>query len=155
MGCFSLDIEWICVVFAKQNSSGTPRSPWDWLRRVQVLLVHWGILPAMVPFKVFSLVFYCLSQYSELFCFIPFLTLSPLHITYPKEFSWAFSLPDNDKNSVQSQILNTFIPTVSTIIANPHPGTAHILSLGSSAAKPHHSHARHCHSLTTTLKLKW
>lgn len=54
---------------------------------IQLLVIHWQILLAKVLFiRVSSLVFHCPSQLSVLFSFIPFLTLSPLHITYPKAF---------------------------------------------------------------------
>lgn len=71
----------------------------------QVSAVHWQVSLAKVPFiKVFSLVFHCPSQHSVLSSFIPLLTLSTIHIIYPKEFFWAFSLQSNEPNSATTSI---------------------------------------------------
>lgn len=72
---------------------------------MQVLAVHWQAALAEVPFiKVFSLVLHCPSQHSVLFSFVPLLTLSTIHIIYPEEFFWAFSLHSNEPNSATTSI---------------------------------------------------
>lgn len=92
------------------NQDGCPLSPWDQLTQA-VLAVHWLVSLAEVPFiKVFSLVFHCPSQHSVLFSFISLLSLSTIHIIYPKEFFWAFSLHSNQPNSATTciQLLHTY-----------------------------------------------
>lgn len=86
-----------------------------------------------------------------LLSFIPFLThhpSTPLILKNFPELSPCMTMnltQHNHKYSTPSHL-----QFLRAITANPQPGIPHFLSLGSSAAKSHHSHTSLCHTLTTS-----